>query len=245
MKPVLKFTPIELSIYERGKTFWYFSKAAPTGYSVTVDIDVTHMLAVLKASGKKFFPAYLWLATKIFCEQKEFCLAMQGKILGFYNTLTPMYAVFHEDDKTFSLLWTEFDDNFSEFYSAYMSDKAAFGNSHGILAKKEPLPPQNAYTISCVPWISFKHFSVHSYENKEYYFPSVESGKFYKTAKRPLCPSPSPATTPQRTVGIFQGSLKSSPPKQTSLKNTFKHLSALYLEHEMFFSCSFLFSKRY
>lgn len=60
---------------------------------------------------------------------------MQGKILGFYNMLTPMYAVFHEDDKTFSLLWTEFDDNFSEFYSAYMSDKAAFGNSHGILAK--------------------------------------------------------------------------------------------------------------
>lgn len=68
MKPVLKFTPIELSIYERGETFWYFSKAAPTGYSVTVDIDVTHMLAVLKAAKKKFFPAYLWLATKIFCE---------------------------------------------------------------------------------------------------------------------------------------------------------------------------------
>lgn len=188
MKPVLKFTPIDLRTYERGETFWYFSKAAPTGYSVTVDIDVTHMLAVLKAAKKKFFPAYLWLATKIFCEQKEFCLAMQGKILGFYNTLTPMYAVFHEDDKTFSLLWTEFDDNFSEFYSAYMSDKAAFGNSHGILAKKEPLPPQNAYTISCVPCISFKHFSVHSYENKEYYFPSVEAGKFYKCGEKTFMP---------------------------------------------------------
>ena len=175
---MLKFTPIELSIYERGETFWYFSKTASTGCSVTVDIDVTHMLAVLKAAKKKFFPAYLWLATKIFCEQKEFCLAMQGKILGFYNTLTTMYAVFHEDDKTFSLLWTEFDDNFSEFYSAYMSDKAAFGNSHGIKEKKEPRPPQNAYTISCVPWISFKHFSCTPMKTKNIIFPPWRQENF-------------------------------------------------------------------
>lgn len=185
---MLKFTPIDLQTYERGETFWYFSKAAPTGYSVTVDIDVTHMLAVLKASGKKFFPAYLWLATKIFCEQKEFCLAMRDEKLGFYNILTPMYAVFHDDDKTFSLMWTEFDDDFSAFYSSYMSDKVNFAKNHGILAKKEPLPPPNAYTISCVPWISFKHFSVHSYENKEYYFPSVEAGKFYECGKKTFMP---------------------------------------------------------
>ena len=34
--------------------------------------------------------------------------------------------------------------------------------------------------MSCVPWISFKHFAVHSYENKPYYFPSVEAGRFYE-----------------------------------------------------------------
>lgn len=188
MKPVLKFTPVDLREWSRGEMFWYFSKAAPTGYSVTVDIDVTHMRRVLKSAEKKFFPAYLWLATKIFCEQPEFMVAVKDGSPGFYNTLTPMYAVFHNDDRTFSLMWTEFDDDFSEFYEAYMYDKANFGANHGVLAKKEPLPPPNAYTISCVPWISFKHFAVHSFENKEYYFPSVEAGKFYECGGKTLMP---------------------------------------------------------
>ena len=28
-------------------------------------------------------------------------------MLGFYDTLTPLYASFHQDDHTFSLMWTE------------------------------------------------------------------------------------------------------------------------------------------
>lgn len=136
MKPVLKFTPLDLREWNRGEMFWYFSKAVPTGYSVTVDIDVTHMRRVLKVVGKKFFPAYLWLATKAFCEQPEFMISVKDGNLGYYNVLTPMYVVFHEDDRIFSLMWMKFDDKFSEFYAAYLADKANFGVSHGVLAKK-------------------------------------------------------------------------------------------------------------
>ena len=180
MKPTLDFTPIDLCQWSRGETFWYFSKAAPTGYSVTADVDITHMLGVLKSAGKKFFPAYIWLVTKVLCEQQEFKIALNDGRIGFYSYLTPLYAVFHNDNKTFSLMWTEFDDDFSQFYAAYMRDKSNFGDNHGILSKKDVLPPPNAYTVSCLPWISFRHFAVHNYENKEYYFPSVESGKFDK-----------------------------------------------------------------
>ena len=31
--------------------------------------------------------------------------------------------------------------------------------------------------VSCLPWVDFSHFSVHSYEKKDYFFPSVEAGK--------------------------------------------------------------------
>lgn len=136
MKPTLDFTPIDLCKWSRGETFWYFSKAAPTGYSVTVDVDITHMLGVLKSSGKKFFPAYIWLVTKVLCEQQEFKIALNDGRIGFYSYLTPLYAVFHNDDKTFSLMWTEFDDDFSQFYAAYMHDKSNFGDNHGILSKR-------------------------------------------------------------------------------------------------------------
>lgn len=62
------------------------------------------------------------------------------------------------------------------------------GEHHGILAQEGQVPPANAYTVSCVPWIAFKHFSVLSYENKPYYFPSIEAGKFYEQAGRTLLP---------------------------------------------------------
>ena len=37
------FTPLDLQTWERGQTFWYFSRMAPTGYSLTMDLDITQM----------------------------------------------------------------------------------------------------------------------------------------------------------------------------------------------------------
>ncbi|MDY5798429.1 MAG: chloramphenicol acetyltransferase [Eubacteriales bacterium] len=188
MKQNLEFTPIDLRTWCRGEVFYYFSKMAPTGYSLTVELDVTNLRKTLKAKGYKFFPAYLWLVTKLLNKQTEFKIAEADGKLGYYNYLTPLYASFHDDDKTFSLMWTEFDDSFPAFYEAYIADKAQYGDNHGVLAKKDQLPPPNSYTVSCVPWVSFGHFAVHSYENKPYYFPSVEAGKFYEKDGRVLMP---------------------------------------------------------
>ena len=71
--------------------------------------------------------------------------------------------MFHEDDKSFSMMWTEFDPDFSIFYRAFTEKQARYGNNHGSLAQPETPPPANAYTVSCVPWVNFQHFAVHSY----------------------------------------------------------------------------------
>ena len=132
----------------------------------------------MESAELKFFPAYLWLVTKTLNLQQEFRIAEKDGQIGYYDYLTPLYASFHEDDKTFSLMWTEYDDDFRTFYDAYLNNQQQYGRNHGVLAQTGVLPPPNAYTVSCVPWISFQHFSVHSYENKPYFFPSVEAGKF-------------------------------------------------------------------
>ena len=173
----MKFTPIDLQTWPRGQMFYYFAKMAPTGYSLTVQLDVTKLRATLKDAGLKFFPAYLWLVTKNLNQQMEFKVAEQDGVLGYYDTLTPLYASFHEDTHTFSLMWTEFAEDFRQFHQAYLDNQKQFGDNRGVLCQPQ-LPPANAYTVSCLPWVSFDHFAVHSYENKAYYFPSVEAGKF-------------------------------------------------------------------
>lgn len=188
MNAIPRFTPIDLKTWKRGQMFYYFSKMAPTGYSLTVDVDITHMMIALRAVDMKFFPAYLWLVTKNLNLQTEFRIAEKDGQIGYYDTLTPLYASFHDDDKTFSLMWTKYDNDFSVFYHSYLENQRQFGNNHGILAQNESIPPKNAYTVSCIPWVSFSHFSVHPYENKPYYFPSVEAGRFYEREDRIILP---------------------------------------------------------
>lgn len=184
----MQFTPIDLQTWPRGQMFWYFSQMAPTGYSMTIDIDVTGLRAALKKQGFRFFPTYLWLVTKCLNEQIEFKVAQKDNVLGYYDTLTPLYASFHDDDKTFSLMWTEYDADLSVFHARYLENQQLFGKNHGVLCQPQTPPPANAYTVSTLPWVSFKHFAVHSFENKPYYFPSVEAGKIYTAGDRELLP---------------------------------------------------------
>lgn len=184
----MKFTPIDLQSWPRGQMFYYFSKMAPTGYSLTVNMDVTRLRRTLKAAGLKFFPAYLWLVTKNLNRQVELKVTEQNGALGYFDVLTPLYASFHEDDKTFSLMWTEYQESFPAFYQGYLDNQLQFGGNHGVLSQPQTPPPANSYTVSCIPWVSFEHFAVHSYENKPYYFPSVEAGKFTERDGRILMP---------------------------------------------------------
>ena len=183
----MTFTPIDLETWPRARMFHYFSRMAPTGYSLTVPVDVTGLRAALKARGLKFFPTYLWLVTKCLSEQPEFTTAVRDGVLGTYDSLTPLYAAFHEDDHTFSLMWTEFDEDLEVFHRRYLEDKALWGFGHGVLCRSG-LPPENAYTVSALPWVSFEHFAVHSYDCKPYYFPSVEAGKIVEEGGREKLP---------------------------------------------------------
>lgn len=184
----MKFTPIDQSSWPRAGLYHYFANMAPTGYAITVQLDVTKLRRILKEAQIRFFPAYLWLITKNLNAQIEFKTALKDGVLGYYDVLTPLYAAFHEDDHTFSLQWTPYCEDFRQFSRAYLENQQQFGQVHGVLSQYPVLPPENAYTVSCIPWVSFTHFSVQSYENKPYYFPSIESGKIMQEADRSFLP---------------------------------------------------------
>ena len=184
----MTFTPFDMQRWPRREHFAYFSRMAPTDYSLTVQPDVTRMREALRARSLHFYPAYLWAVTRNLNRQPEFRTALRDGRIGCYDTLTPLYAFFHEDDHTFSLMWTAYDADFGTFYARHMENLARHGGHHGLLSQPETPPPENAYTVSCVPWISFRHFAVHSYDDKPYYFPSVEAGQFVRRDGRMLLP---------------------------------------------------------
>lgn len=168
---------IEMNTWLMAQTFYYYTQMAPTTYTVNVMMDVTTLRATLKKKEYKFFPAYLYLVTRAIEKQQELRMAVKDGVLGYWETLTPAYPQFHEDNKTTSLLWTEYDNCFQSFYNTYIDNTQAYSDDHGILTTKGvPLP--NSYIISCIPWFSFNSFSLYNHRIKDYYVPSFEASGF-------------------------------------------------------------------
>ena len=67
----MTFTPFDPEHWPRREVFHYFSALAPTGYSLTVQLDVTAMRRALRARNRRFYPAYLWLVTRNLNRQRE------------------------------------------------------------------------------------------------------------------------------------------------------------------------------
>ncbi len=187
MSETAKFHPVDLQTWPMAQAFHYYTQMAPTTYTVNVSVDVTVARKTLKREGYKFFPAYIYLVTRAASLQRELCMAVRDGVLGYWDHLTPAYPQFHEDDKTTSLLWTEYDADFQAFYKSYAEDTAQHSGSHGILSSKG-LPLSNAYIVSCFPWFSFNSFSLHNHGIKDYYFPSFEAGGFTETAGKIIMP---------------------------------------------------------
>ncbi|MCR3760948.1 chloramphenicol acetyltransferase CAT [Clostridium felsineum] len=172
------FNIVDMEKWPRRESYIYFTEhTSPVTYATNVTMDITILMRSLKSEKLKFYPTYLYLITKIIGKQKEFLMGIQNEVLGYWNCRTPFYPIFHEDDKTMTFLWTEYDENFKVFYERYMLDFEKYKNDHGILTSKGA-PPMNNYIISCIPWFTFNSFSMHVENAKHYYSPIVEAGKF-------------------------------------------------------------------
>lgn len=180
------FHPIDFDNWGRKQYFYYFTKMVPTGYSISIEVDITNTYDMVKKQKKKFFPVYLYVASKLINEQQEFRIADVDGTLGYYEVLHPSYASFHQDDKTMSSMWTEYNKEFELFYRNYTEDQEKYADCHGILAKPE-MPPQNSYMIGMLPWIQFTNYSPVPYAPMNY-IPILQAGKYFDRDSKKIMP---------------------------------------------------------
>lgn len=187
MSSSVSFKPVDLDTWPMAQTYYFYTKYAITTYTLNVDVDVTILRKTLKSKGYKFFPAYLYLVTKAIENIPELRMAKKDDVLGCWDSLSPTYPQFHEDSHTVSLIWTEYSDDFHEFYNRYLEDTKLYGNNpRELFSKGRPLP--NTYMISCIPWFTFNSFSLHNHGIKDYFFPSFEAGGFKEQDGKTIMP---------------------------------------------------------
>ena len=183
----MSFEIINLEKYERKEHFNHYLNNVLCSYSMTVNLDITELLKVIKEKNYKLYPAIIYIITKLVNEHIEFRMNLDEQgTLGYYTNVEPSYTIFHKDNNTFSNIWTEYNNNFEKFYYNYEQDIREYENKKGFITKHNE--DNNLINISSIPWTSFTGFNLNLPKGENYLLPIFTIGKYYKENERMLLP---------------------------------------------------------
>ncbi len=182
-----EFHEIDLAKWERKEYFDYYYNNIKCKYTLNYNLDITELLIRSKEYKLRFFPTFLYTIMRAVNQNKEFRMSFneEGK-LGYWNYVLPSYTIFHEEDKTFSDIWSEYDEPFLGFYNNIVTDMENYKNVRGIKAR--PGRPLNFCSVSSVPWLSFTGFSQDTYSESKLLFPLIRFGKYFIEGDKSLLP---------------------------------------------------------
>jgi len=171
------FHPIDIDSWSRKPYFEHYLNRVRCTYSLTAPIDITLLRTELKSRGMKLYPALIHMIATVVNRHREFRMGMdpEGR-LGCWDRMTPAYTIFHEEEKTFSSIWTPFSESFGTFHARCLEDIENYRNATGLFPK--PDEPPNAFPISSIPWVSFTGFNLNIYNEGTYLLPIFTMGRY-------------------------------------------------------------------
>lgn len=183
----MKFHLIDIEAWDRKPYFTHFLNETRCTFSLTANIDITVLLERLRDKNMKLYPALIHMTSKIVNTYTEFRTSFdEGGRLGYWGSLEPSFTIFHDEDKTFSSIWTAYSEDFHAFHESYLADLQQYGNMKGLVGKKDQ--PANTFPISCIPWASFTGFNLNVFNGGNYLLPIVTFGKYFKQENQVLLP---------------------------------------------------------
>ncbi|RAJ30200.1 CatA-like O-acetyltransferase [Pedobacter cryoconitis] len=181
------FTLVNQETWVRKLYFDYYYQTIKCKYNINSNIDISHLVKETKAKGLKFYPSFLYVIMKAVNQNQEFRMSFDEQgTLGTWNHVVPSYTIFHEDDKTFSDVWSEYHDKFSDFYQTIQNDIETYKDVKGIKARNGR--PANFCPISALPWLSFTGFNQDTYAESALLFPIIRFGKYFTENGKTLIP---------------------------------------------------------
>ena len=182
------FTLYDRTTWPRSSHFDYYTKGFVKSVNcMTVRLDVSHFLRETKERGLKFFPAFTALTGQVIASIPEACTNVDANgNPGYFSYLNPNFTIFHEDDKTFSDVWSEYSEDFDTFYHNLLTDTETYKDKKGIKVKDGQ--PMNFFCISCAPWLDYTAYCPVNYGGSPNLFPIITFGKYTEESGKVTMP---------------------------------------------------------
>lgn len=183
----MKFNPIDMENWSRKPYYEHYMNQVRCTYSMTANIEIAELRAELRVRGMKLYPALIYMITTVVNRHLEFrtCFDSEGR-LGFWDGMSSSFTIFHEEDKTFSSIWTPYCEEFIRFHDGYLRQTEAYKDAKQLFP--DASEPPYTFPISSIPWVNFTGFNLNVYNEGTYLLPIFTIGKFEKLNDKVLLP---------------------------------------------------------
>lgn len=181
------FCKWDRSTWARAEHFDYYYHQIRCRYTLGAEMDVTELVSAHRSRGSRFYALFLYAVLRVVNEMPEFRMAFDGEgNPGYWNFVNPSFTVFHPDDRTFSDVWSEWDEDFSSFERNMEQAIARYGRVKGVKAR--PHTPPNFCPVSSIPWLSYTTFSQDTYGESSFLLPLIKFGRYVSREGRVMMP---------------------------------------------------------
>ena len=179
---------IDRQTYYRKGVFRHFSEDCKCSVSMTARIDVTDLVTFSKKTDTKFYLNFLYLLSKTLNSRDDYKMnyLWQTNELVCYDVINPTQYVFHEDTETCTPVYTNYSEDYQEFYKNALADLERAKNTRDYLLDAANHP--NWFDASYVSWLSYDSLNVELPDGYLYFIPIINWGKYREENGRLMMP---------------------------------------------------------
>lgn len=184
---VMNYKILDMEKYYRKDVYRHFTVDCKCSVMITSKIDVTGLLAYSKQTGTKFYINFLYVLAKALNSRDDYkmrYLYPENQLVVF-DKINPAHYVFHEDTETFTVVYTEFCEEYQEFYSRCCADieQGKQTRAYGLDGSK-----LNYFDASYIPWLSYEALHVELPDGHLHFPPIINWGKYQQENGKLLMP---------------------------------------------------------
>ena len=184
----MNYKVIDLEKYYRKGVYRHFSEDCKCSVSMTARIDVTDLVTFSKKTDTKFYLNFLYLLSKTLNSRDDYKMnyLWQTNELVCYDVINPTQYVFHEDTETCTPVYTNYSEDYQEFYKNALADLERAKNTRDYLLDAANHP--NWFDASYVSWLSYDSLNVELPDGYLYFIPIINWGKYREENGRLMMP---------------------------------------------------------
>ncbi len=161
-----EITWIDVENWARKTHFQSFTSYSKCMIHATQNLDMTAFYTLCKTTNRRLFPATICAVAYAANQIPEFRMLITPENKpGVWNYISPVYSIFHDDDKTFSSICTQYNDDMQILYEAIVNDIEKYKNEKGHIVSEIP---QNILPTSCEADLDFTSFHIQPFGESVY-----------------------------------------------------------------------------